>query len=173
MESDNQKKKDFPIFKFTIAVIIVSIILVIMVMQMIGGVGPSTGQKSMAIDALSNAVKLVNPDGEVRVQNFVLKKGVVVDNVDLAMRTDLGEGSFIFFTNGVLPDVESMGGICFEYKGSQKEVILSARVVCKSSAGELEMVLKKISNEFPRVDIDVDLCDEGLVCCAIIPLEGN
>ena len=42
-------------------------------MQMIGGVGPSTG-KIMAFDALSNAVKLVNPDGEVRVQNFVFKK---------------------------------------------------------------------------------------------------
>ena len=174
----NQKGQAFSVFELMIAGVVAFAILMVL-MQVIGGI--LTDQDTNALDALSNAVKSANPSGEERLPNFVLRKNASIDNSDLAMRTDLDEGSFIFFTNDDLPDVESSDGTYFKYTGVQQKLTLSAVVICKPTGDQLSRAVSRWTDDNPidtafdggDSDGDSSVCEKGLVCCAIIPLKRN
>jgi hypothetical protein len=174
----NQKGQAFSVFELMIAGVVAFAILMVL-MQVIGGI--LTDQDTNALDALSNSVKSANPSGEERVTNFVLRKGATIDNVDLAMSTDLDEASFVFYTNDDLPEVESDDGTYIRYTGSQQKLILSAIIICKPTGTQLDTAIQRLQNEYSINTAftpvgnsdDSGLCEAGLVCCGIVPLKRN
>lgn len=181
----NQKGQAFSVFELMIAGVVAFAILMVL-MQVIGGV--LTGQDTDALSAISDAVKSANPSGEQPVANFVLKKGVSVDQSDLALATDLDADSFIFVlgaygvdsgTNEIETD-----GTYLKYIGSQQKKKLAAIVVCKPTAAQVGSAVGRITAatatstyDFTTLstedgcvsDATTKCCPEGLVCCVIIP----
>jgi hypothetical protein len=166
----NQKGQAFSVFELMIAGVVAFAILMVL-MQVIGGV--LTGQDTDALDALSDAVKSANPSGEQAVGNFVLKKGVSIDQSDLANATDLDLDSFIF-EQGAFSDNEiTVGdGTYIRYIGSQQRLTLAATVICKPTPEQMEAAIDRLSDDSSTSDFTLGNysdCPEGLVCCVIIP----
>lgn len=192
----NQKGQAFSVFELMIAGVVAFAILMVL-MQIIGGV--LTGQDTDALDSISSKIKAVQPSGQDNTGNFVLKKGVTIDATDLASKTDLDEGSFVFLENELVPEVEvsftgeSIGDY-IKYTGSQQKHTLSAFVICKPTAQQLENTLARFGDDDRDIELtgsfqsssgvdsssdssllrgadDDSGCINGLPCCAIIPMK--
>ncbi len=167
----NQRGQAFSVFELMIAGVVAFAILMVL-MQVIGGV--LTGQDTDALSAISDAVKSANPSGEQPVSNFVLKKGVSVDQSDLALATDLDAESFIFELGafGSSSEIET-DGTYIKYIGSQQKKKLAALVICKPTQEQVDAAVGRIQSGASTSDYELNnysgKCPEGLTCCVIIP----
>lgn len=164
----NQRGQAFSVFELMIAGVVAFAILIILLM-VINGVG--TNAYSDAKTVMSNALKTASPSGEALVGAFVLSKDESVDASDLSIKTDLDERS-IYFALGQFDEsdgVEVGDGSYVMYKGLTERK-MTAKAVCKQTAGALSLALERLNEGSTTYDTGdpESHCEDVQPCCAIV-----
>jgi hypothetical protein len=173
----NQRGQAFSVFELMISAVVAFAILVVL-LQIIGVIciwGDNCGG-ALAKDSLSNALKRSTPSGDILAQNFALEKGQIVTVSDVVSGAS-SDADSLFFLKGQLGEnqlVEINSSVQGEayIKNNGNKLVVSARILCKMTAEELDTVLGLLGNTFDlSASTAQNYCGDNQPCCAAVLLK--
>jgi hypothetical protein len=164
----NQKGQAFSVFELMIAGVVAFAILMLLLQILPKDVTPNNDP----LTSISTAINSVQPSGEGKTSPFVLNTGTSIAVEDIASKTSMDKGSFIF-TMGAFTSEDKIetDGTYLRYVGAQKEKTIAAMIICKETNQSLLDSLSRLDSKYDTTSASEGCPEDGLVCCVIIPVK--